>query len=112
MKKKQRLLEARGQDAWVSTAYDGKRIRALRSKFQEVWDQPDAPDPLPMPLQGMLVGKIEQAIADHELDEWLHVTSGQGVTFINELKPARQVVFDLAEQAHDALEALGAYGDG
>jgi NAD(P)H-dependent flavin oxidoreductase YrpB (nitropropane dioxygenase family) len=111
MKKKQRLVEARGQDAWVSLAYDGKRVRALRSKFQEVWDQPDAPEPLAMPLQGMLVGKIEQAIDDHELDEWLHVTAGQGVTFIEELKPARQVVFDLAEQARDALEAIGAYGN-
>ena len=63
-----------------------------------------------MPLQGMLVGKIETSIEDHQLDDWLHVTAGQGISFIEELKPARQVVFDLAEQARDSLEALGAYG--
>jgi len=110
MRKKQRLIEARGQDAWITTAYDGKRVRTLRSKFQEAWEQPDAPEPLPMPLQGMLVGKLEQAIEDHQIEEWLHVTAGQGVGWITELKPARQVVFDLADQARDALEALGAYG--
>ena len=111
MKKKQRLVEGRGQDAWISTAYDGKRVRAMRSRFQEMWEREDAPEILPMPLQGMLVGKIETAIEDHQLDDWLHVTAGQGLTFIEEVKPARQVVFDLADQARDALERLGAYGD-
>ena len=99
MKKKQRLIEGRGQDAWISTAYDGKRVRAMRSLFQEIWEREDAPEILPMPLQGMLVGKIETAIEDHQLDDWLHVTAGQGLTFIEEVKPARQVVFDLADQA-------------
>ena len=32
--------------------------------------------------------------------------SGQGVGFITTMKPARQIVFDMVEEALDAFEAL------
>jgi hypothetical protein len=32
--------------------------------------------------------------------------AGQGVGFITTMKPARQIVFDLVEEALDALESL------
>ncbi len=55
---KQRLVDAQQEDAWVSTSGDGKRNRGLRNKFVEAWEQPDAPPHLPMPLQGLLNGKL------------------------------------------------------
>ena len=103
---KQKLIEARAQDAWVNEADDGKRNRALRNRFKEAWEQPDAPAYLPMPLQGLLVGKIKQAAEDHDLYDWMSPPAGQGVGFIREVKPARQVVLDLMEEAYDALERL------
>ena len=59
-----------------------------------------------MPLQGLLVGKIKQAAEDHKLYDWISPPAGQGVGFIRELKPARQVVMDMVEEAYDALERL------
>ena len=35
----------------------GKPARQLRTKWTEAWERPDAPEPLPMPLQGLLYGE-------------------------------------------------------
>ena len=35
----------------------GKPARQLRTAWTEAWEQPGAPDPLPMPLQGLLYGE-------------------------------------------------------
>lgn len=103
---KQRLVGASAEDAVQSRASTGKPVRQVRSKWTEAWKQPGAPEPLPMPLQGMLVGKVQQGILDHKLVDWMTVPAGQGVGHITEVKPAREVVADLVEQAQDTLEQL------
>ena len=105
---KQRLLRAENQDAWVSTAMDGKRNRGVRNKYYEAWEAGGSPEPLPMPLQDILGGKLLQAADDWDLEDWAGpVAAGQGVGFVKEIKPARQVVFDLMGEAYDTLERMG-----
>ena len=103
---KQKLLDAKAQDAWVSTAGDGKRSRGVRNRYVESWESAEAPQHLPMPLQGLLNNKLRQAIDEYELRDWQGVAAGQGVGFIREIKPVRQVVLDLIEEAYDAIEAM------
>ena len=103
---KQKVVEARTQDAWVTTALDGKRARGLRDSFVEAWEQPEAPRPLAMPLQGLLVGKLLQAAEDWDRRDWIRTPGGQGVGFVREIKPTRQVIFDVMEEAWDALDAV------
>ena len=105
---KQRLRRAENQDAWVSTAMDGKRNRGVRNKYYEAWEAEGSPEPLPMPLQDIVGGKLLQAADDWDLEDWAGpVAAGQGVGFVKEIKPARQVVFDLMEEAYDTLERMG-----
>ena len=105
---KQKLLQAQNQDAWVSTAMDGKRNRGIRNKYYEAWEAEGSPEPLPMPLQDIVGGKLLQAAEDWDLEDWAGpVAAGQGVGFVKEIKPARQVVFDLMEEAYDTLERMG-----
>jgi NAD(P)H-dependent flavin oxidoreductase YrpB (nitropropane dioxygenase family) len=104
---KQKLVDAVVEDAVQSRATTGKPVRQVRSKWTEAWAAPGAPDPLPMPLQPMLVAKIKQSIDDHHLEDWSGPAAGQGVGHIQAIKPARQVVFDLMEEAQDAIERLG-----
>ena len=40
--------------------YTGKPARLLKTRWTEAWDAADAPEPLPMPLQNMLVGEAHQ----------------------------------------------------
>ena len=103
---KQKVVDARTQDAWVTTAMDGKRARGLRDSFVEAWEQPEAPAPLAMPLQGLLVGKLLQAAEDWDRRDWIRTPGGQGVGFVREIKPTRQVIFDVMEEAWDALDAV------
>ena len=101
---KQKLVDARVEDAVHSRSLSGKQARILRSKWTDAWSQEGAPQPLQMPLQGMLHAKFSQSIEDWDLDEWKSIPSGQGVGLINSIKPARQVVFDTVEEARDMFE--------
>ena len=108
MFQKQRLVEARAEDAIQSRAWTGKPVRQLRSKYSDAWKQPDAPEPLQMPLQGMLVGPLIAGIGEARMEDWMIQPAGQSVVGIRELKPAAEVVFDMAEEAQERLEFLAA----
>ena len=48
------LLRAGYSDTVRSRAMTGKPARQIRTEWTEAWDGPDNPDPLPMPLQGIV----------------------------------------------------------
>ena len=101
---KQRLIEAQAEDAVQSRAMSGKPIRQLRSKYSDAWKQPGAPEPLQMPLQGMLVGNILGGIRDARYEDWMTTPAGQAVVGIHAIRPAAEVVYSLAEEAQEMLE--------
>ena len=111
---KRKLLAARAGDTLRSRTRTGKPARQLRSGWHDAWDAPGSPEPLPMPLQPMLVHEAWERIdvaaeAGHdgalELESWF---VGQAVGSMHELQPAeaiaRQMVAGcerrLAELAH------------
>ena len=57
------LLAATSRDTVRARVMTGKPARLLRSAWSEAWDRPDAPAPLPMPLQGMLYGEAARRIS-------------------------------------------------
>ncbi len=101
---KQKIVDARVEDAIQSRSSTGKPIRQLRSKWTDAWKQEGAPEPLQMPLQGMLVARFQQAVQDWEVRDFMGVAAGQGVGLIDQVKPARQVVFDMVEEARDMFD--------
>ncbi len=103
---KQRIVDAQAEDAVQSRATSGKPIRQLRSKWSDAWKQPDAPEPLQMPLQGMLVGAVQRGIREAKMEDWMTTPAGQSVVGIHSIKPAAQVVFDMAEEAQDHFDRL------
>ena len=105
---KQRLIEARAEDPIQSRAMSGKPIRQLPSRWSDAWKQPDAPDPLPMPLQGMLVGDVLDGIRGAKMEEWMTTPAGQSAVGIHAIRPAADVVYSLAEEALDCFERVGA----
>ena len=101
---KQRLVEAHAEDAVQSRATSGKPIRQLRSNWSDAWKQPEAPDPLPMPLQGMLVDGLLAGIREARLEDWMTTPAGQSVEGIHGIKPAAEVVYDLVEEAQEQFD--------
>ena len=103
---KQRLVEAANQDAWQPRGARGAQNRELRNKLLDAWEQPDAPQPLPLALQAVLMAKVEQAIRDWQLEDWMAVPAGQGVSFVREIKPTKQVIADLVADAETTANRL------
>lgn len=101
---KQKILEATERDTVRSRCMSGKPIRQIRTKWTDAWEQPGAPPPLPMPLQGILVGRLQEAIRDYKIADLMGSPAGQVVGMIHELKPARQILFDIIDEARDILE--------
>lgn len=111
---KQKMLEADSRQTVRSRSRTGKYTRQLRSPWTEAWQAPGAPDPLPMPLQGLVTGpalalidKLSQqgdAGARALATYWV----GQGVGLMNQPLSTRQVVQDFMEDFAAACERLGA----
>jgi NAD(P)H-dependent flavin oxidoreductase YrpB (nitropropane dioxygenase family) len=107
-----KLLRATSRDTVRSRARTGKYSRQLRSAWTDAWTGPDAPDPLPMPLQSIIsepalrrvdvLAEKGQPGAQDMATYWV----GQGVGLMNKAKPARQVVVDMVEDYLDAVQRL------
>ena len=103
---KQRIIDAKVEDAVQSRATSGKPIRQLRSNWSETWKQPGAPAPLQMPLQGMLVREVQAGIKEARMEDWMTTPAGQAVVGIHEIKPAAEVVFSLVEKAMEQFDRV------
>ena len=104
---KQRLIDTRAEDTVQSRATSGKPIRQLPSKWSEAWKQPDAPEPLPSPLQPLLVHPLLAGIYESQMEEWMTTPAGQSVVGIHEIRPAAEVVYQLADEAIACFERIG-----
>jgi NAD(P)H-dependent flavin oxidoreductase YrpB (nitropropane dioxygenase family) len=109
---KQKFLAATSADTVRSRSLTGKPARMLRTPWTDEWARPDTPDPLPMPLQGVLVAEAQARIrrsAHHaasgaeQLDTYF---VGQVVGSLSQVKSARQVVLDMVDEYIDAYERL------
>ena len=101
---KERLTTAQTEDSVKSRTMTGKPAAVLRSKWTDSWAAPEAPEPLKMPLQGMLVAKVQQAIEDWEVHDFQSVAAGQGVGLITEQRSVERVLADLMSEARAALD--------
>jgi len=103
---KERLFQARSEDAIVSRALTGKSCRILKSGYTEAWEQPGAPKPLTFPLQSILAGEpLRRAERAGKLDYWTYAI-GQIVGDMKSETTVRQVFADLLTEYAAATEHL------
>jgi NAD(P)H-dependent flavin oxidoreductase YrpB (nitropropane dioxygenase family) len=108
---KEKFLTATSSDTVRSRASTGKPARQLRSAWTDEWDDPENPDPLPMPLHGMLIadaqGRMSRSAATNDgARQLVNYFVGQAVGQMNQVKPAAQVVLDMVDEFIDAAENL------
>ncbi|WP_433255877.1 NAD(P)H-dependent flavin oxidoreductase [Streptosporangium sp. CA-135522] len=112
---KRKMLAATSSDTVRSRSRTGKPARQLRSAWTDEWDEAqESPGPLPMPLQMLLaesaMARIGQAAdsGDPGAGELANYFVGQVVGQLNQIKPARRVVYDMIEGFAAAVERLQA----
>ena len=103
---KEKLLAATADDTVFSRCISGFTMRIIKTQWTKEWESPEAPDPLPAPYQLILGGEIHQAAVDYKIEPFMMEAAGQGVGFVTTMKPARQIVFDLVDEARAVLEEL------
>ncbi len=92
------LLAASSRDTVRSRAMTGKPARQLRTAWTEAWEQPGAPAPLPMPLQGLLYQPAATRIARSRVKEMHGSPVGQIVGRLDRVRPTKDVIFEMVEE--------------
>lgn len=101
-----KLLAATSADTVITRSESGKTFRQIRTAWSDEWAAPDAPEPLKMPYQDVLVGDLLGAIDEHGVEPLLHSGAGQGIGYATEIKPVAQVMDELVAEARATIEGL------
>jgi len=109
---KEKMLAANSRQTVRSRSRTGKYTRQLRSAWTDAWQAPDAPDPLPMPLQSLVsepalrsIDKLAES-GDPGARQLATYWVGQGVGLMNSAQSVRSVVFEFMEDFAAAAERL------
>jgi NAD(P)H-dependent flavin oxidoreductase YrpB (nitropropane dioxygenase family) len=101
-----KLLAATSRDTVRSRAYTGKPARQLRTAWTEAFDDPEGPGPLPMPLQGILHQEAARRFMRVDNRELTGFPVGQIVGRLNDVRPTRDVMFDMVSEWIETTERL------
>lgn len=109
---KEKFLSATSSDTLRSRSSTGKPARQLRSAWTDEWADDANPDPLPMPLHGVLIGEAQQRINRYASSspgaaQLSNYFVGQVVGRMNKVRPARQVLMDMVEEYVDTVDRIG-----
>jgi len=103
---KEKLLAATADDTTYSKSVSGFPMRVTKCPWTEEWKKPSAPPTLGSPYQMLLSADYIQGANDNRRPDLMFEAAGQGVRFVTEMKPSRQIVFDLVEEALAAFDDL------
>ncbi len=107
---KESYFKASSEDTVRSRSWTGKTCRMLKNDWTEAWDRADTPDPLGMPLQGLVSGdgirrtSTYAGVADTQAVAFNPV--GQVVGQINEVESCRNLIYRMVNDYVEALEKV------
>ncbi|HEV7761641.1 MAG TPA: nitronate monooxygenase family protein [Acidimicrobiales bacterium] len=101
-----KLLAASSRDTVRSRSWSGKPARQLRTAWTEAWDRTDTPDPLPMPLQGIVHMEALHRVTRAKNRELYGFPVGQIVGRMDRIRSAREVVLDMVDEWIDTTRRL------
>ena len=102
-----KLLTATSADTVITRSESGKTFRQIRTAWSDEWAADDAPEPLKMPYQDVLVGDLLGAIDEHGVEPLLHSGAGQGIGYASELRGVDAVIDQLVAEANETIDSLG-----
>ena len=102
------LLAAGYTDTVRSRAMTGKPARQIRTDWTEAWEADDAPDTLPMPLQGILYASGANRFTRVRSRELSGSPAGQIIGGVRSIRPARDVVYEIVEEWIDTNRRIAA----
>tara|TARA_Y100001949_G_scaffold174775_1_gene182979 strand:- start:119 stop:1246 length:1128 start_codon:yes stop_codon:yes gene_type:complete len=107
---KQSYFDANSGDTVRSRSWTGKPARMLKNLWTEAWDKPDTPEPLGMPLQGLVTAdamrRTHQYAGKGKTQQVAFNPIGQIVGQINEVESCKNLINRLVMEYLEALEKV------
>jgi NAD(P)H-dependent flavin oxidoreductase YrpB (nitropropane dioxygenase family) len=104
----EKMLAADSRSTVRSRAMTGKPARQLRTAWTDAWEREDTPAPLPMPLQGIVFSEAARRVSRAKNRDLMGTPVGQIVGSMNEVRPVRDVIFDMVEEWVETTKRLDA----
>lgn len=102
----QALLKATSRDTVRRRIYSGKPARLLKTRWTDAWDAENAPEPLPMPLQNLLVAEAHARISAADNPDVVAMPAGQIVGRCNAITPVADLIADLVSEYEEAVARM------
>ncbi len=103
---KQKIVRAGPDDTIHSRCVSGFTMRILKNQYSEEWESPEAPAPLDAPYQILLGAELQQAVRDYRIEPFMFQAAGQGVGFVEAVKPVREIIASLVTEARAVLDGV------
>ena len=100
----EKLMAAGSGDTVITRSESGKTFRQVRTGWSQAWEAEDAPAPLKMPYQDVLVGDLLGAIEEHDIEPLIHSGAGQSIGYFNEVKPVAEIMNALVNETIESLK--------
>ncbi|MET9199935.1 nitronate monooxygenase family protein [Gordonia sp. NPDC003585] len=100
------LLSATSRDTVRRRIYSGKPARLLKTKWTDAWDTAGAPEPLPMPLQNLLVAEAHARISQADDPGVVAMPAGQIVGRCNDIVPVADMIAGMVAEYDEAVKRL------
>ena len=104
-----KLILAGSADTVITRSESGKPFRQVRTGWSQAWEAEDAPTPLKMPYQDVLVGDLLEAIEEHNIEPLIHSGAGQSIAYFNDVKPVAQIMQELIDETVEAFHTQQQY---
>lgn len=102
----ERLLAAKSSDTVFSNCRTGKHLRQLATPWAEAWEGRESPGTLAMPTQHLLTAEAEQRFHVHGRGDLTCVPMGQAVGQIKSVRPAGDVLRDMAAECEATIARM------
>ena len=107
---KDSYLNATSEDTIRSKAWTGKPARMLKNKWTEAWENPENPDPLPMPLQGMItfdaMRRTSMYASSGNTQDVSFNAAGQVIGQVKQVESVKDVIYRMINEYLDSVERL------
>ncbi|GAB3576945.1 nitronate monooxygenase family protein [Amycolatopsis endophytica] len=100
------LVSASSSDTVRTRIYTGKPARLLKTRWTEAWSAPEAPEPLPMPLQNLLVSKAHNRIHAANDPTVVSMPAGQIIGRIDRVRPVAEIIAEMVTGYEETLSRL------
>ncbi len=107
---KESFLKATSEDTVRSRSWTGKPARMLKNDWTDAWADPKNPQPLGMPLQGLVTADATRRVKRYagvgETQKVAFNPAGQCIGQINKVEKSKDVIYRLLSEFTDSVDRL------